>query len=140
MVLDRNQTIWVAAGGLLQDSVKGALYHIDPETRTLIGQVNFPEGQYPSELSINGDGNRLYYINEGVFVFSIESTELPVDPVISEDGELFYGLGIDPEAEDIYVADAIDFVQRGLILRYASDGNLIDEFRTGIIPGGFYME
>lgn len=137
IVLDANETIWVGTGGLLQDSVKGFLYHIDPVQREVVASFEFPGNQRPAELTINGAGTNLYYLNQGVFVFPITAQVLPTNAVVQEDRMLFYGLGIDPENEEIYVADAIDFVQRGLILRYQSDGTLIDEFLTGIIPGRF---
>ena len=38
---------------------------------------------------------------------------------------------------DSYVADAIDYQQQGIVYRYSSEGELIDEFYVGIIPGAF---
>jgi len=38
---------------------------------------------------------------------------------------------------EVYVADAIDYVQDGVILRYSPEGELLDEFYVGIIPGAF---
>ncbi|MEZ5071810.1 MAG: hypothetical protein R2751_12845 [Bacteroidales bacterium] len=49
----------------------------------------------------------------------------------------FYGLGIDPLSSDVYVADALDFVQRGLVLRYSSSGTILDSLRVGVVPSGF---
>ena len=49
----------------------------------------------------------------------------------------FYGLGIDPYSGDIYLGDAIDQVQRGVVYRYKADITVIDTFRTGINPGFF---
>jgi hypothetical protein len=37
----------------------------------------------------------------------------------------------------VYVADAIDYVQQGMIYRYSKDRELIDKFYVGIIPGAF---
>ena len=36
-----------------------------------------------------------------------------------------------------YVADAIDYQQKGIVYRYSPEGELLDEFRVGIIPGAF---
>ena len=46
-------------------------------------------------------------------------------------------LGLDPSNGDVYVADAIDYQQQGQILRYSQDGELLDSFYVGIIPGAF---
>ena len=38
---------------------------------------------------------------------------------------------------DVYVADAIDYVQNCVVLRYSAEGELLDTFTVGIIPGAF---
>jgi hypothetical protein len=68
---------------------------------------------------------------------SIDATVLPQTPFLHDQGTLYYGLTICPTSNDVYVADAIDYVQQGKIYRYNSDANLIDEFYVGIIPGAF---
>ncbi len=50
---------------------------------------------------------------------------------------MFYGLTVNPVNSEVYVADAIDYVQPGVILRYSPEGELLDEFKVGIIPGAF---
>jgi hypothetical protein len=70
---------------------------------------------------------------------SISAGSLPGIPLIAANTENFYGVGIDPSSGIIYVADAIDYVQRGVIYRYRPDGTLINSFLAGIIPGDFYF-
>ena len=38
---------------------------------------------------------------------------------------------------DVYIADAIDYQQQGMILRYSPQGEELDKFYVGIIPGAF---
>ena len=60
--------------------------------------------------------------------------------IVSENTSLyggFYSLGIDPINSEIYVGDAIDHRQNGIVHRYAPSGKLIDEFKVGISPGNF---
>ena len=45
--------------------------------------------------------------------------------------------GTGPFNSEVYVADAIDYVQDGVILRYSPEGELLDEFYGGVIPGAF---
>ena len=44
---------------------------------------------------------------------------------------------VNPVNGEVYVADAIDYQQQGMIYRYSPEGKLIDEFYVGIIPGAF---
>jgi len=52
----------------------------------------------------------------------------------------FYGLEVDPVTSDIYVSDAIDFTQRGVVYRFQSNGVPIDTFQAGIVPGAFCIQ
>ena len=45
--------------------------------------------------------------------------------------------GVNPHNGEIYVADAVDYSQAGVIRRYSPDGTLLDQFRVGINPNGF---
>ena len=68
---------------------------------------------------------------------NINDQTLPTTAFIANNSNTFYGLGIDPVNQDVYVSDAIDYVQNGIIFRYSSSGSLIHQFNSGIIPGAF---
>ncbi|MDD3108749.1 MAG: YncE family protein, partial [Alistipes sp.] len=44
---------------------------------------------------------------------------------------------VDPYRSEVYVADAIDYVQSGRVYRYTPQGTLLDDFAAGVIPGAF---
>jgi len=66
--------------------------------------------------------------------------QLCLPALISQGSRNLYGLGVDPTTGNIYVSDAIDYVQKGKVYRYHPDGSLIDSFTAGVIPGGFYFQ
>jgi hypothetical protein len=66
---------------------------------------------------------------------SICDTALPALPLVAEDAHLLYSLAINPKSNEVFATDAIDYQQRGLVLRYQADGTFIDSFRAGLIPG-----
>lgn len=155
MVLDKNGKIWVLSDGGYEDIPSGqvvaTLTKIDAKTFTIEKTFEFSDIKYsPSRLSINGARDSIYYINggyksnttkatnlNGVYKMSVDSDQLPSEPLIPEQNRLFYALGINPNNGEIYIGDAIDYQQRGYILRYSGDGRLMDMFKADIIPGSF---
>ena len=67
----------------------------------------------------------------------VTADSLPAEPFLPYKDTIYYGLTIDPESGDVYVADAIDYVQQGMIYRYSKERELLDSFYVGIIPGAF---
>ena len=47
------------------------------------------------------------------------------------------GLGIDPSSSEIYVADAIDFVQLGVVYRFLPYAIPVVTYKVNIIPRAF---
>ena len=141
LVLDRNGKIWTITDGGYEDSPYGyeapSLYRIDAETFRIEREFPFALGDDPSEVQINGAGDRIYWLNEDVWEMDVEAERLPVRPFLEQRETIYYGLTIDPRSGEVYVADAIDYQQQGMIYRYSPAGELLDEFYVGVIPGAF---
>lgn len=141
LVMDCNNKMWTVTDGGYEGSPYGyeapSLYCIDAETFTIEKQFTFKHGDSPSEVQLNGAGNMLYWINKDIWAMNVEANTLPLYPIIEERETIYYGLTINPINGEIYVADAIDYQQQGKIYRYTPNGEPIDEFYVGIIPGAF---
>lgn len=141
LVLDCYGKLWTITDGGYEDSPYGyeapSLYRIDAETFTIEKQFRFAKGDAPSEVQLNGRGDKLYWINNDVWAMDVTADRIPVKPFIPYSDTLYYGLTIDPRSGEVYVADAIDYVQAGKIYRYSEQGERLDEFYVGIIPGAF---
>ena len=141
LALDCNGKLWTVTDGGFAGSPYGyeapALYRIDAESFTIEKQFSFKLGNDPSELQISSDGRTLYWINEDIWAMDVTAERVPVRPVIESRGTKYYGLTVSPTNGDIYVADAIDYQQQGAVYRYTAEGELVDEFYVGIIPGAF---
>lgn len=141
LVIDANGKLWTITDGGFENSPFGydspTLMRIDPDNMSIEEVFYFSLGDSPSEIKINGDGTRLYWINKDIWEMDINANSLPDEPFLEDKGTLYYGLTICPFSGDVYIADAIDYIQQGKIYRYDSDRHLIDEFYTGIIPGSF---
>lgn len=137
MVLDKHQKLWVLCSGGFSNKEMPGIIRIDPVTREKEKTFRFNVLESsPSHLCINGSGDTLYYLNNGIFQMPVTETEIPSEPLV-QNGKLFYSIGIDPENGIIYAADAIDYQQKGKVFRYMPEGALKDSFDVDIIPGSF---
>lgn len=145
MVLDKENKLWVLTDGGFEGSPYGyeraGLLKIDAESREIERSFRFADGDYPSNLCINPTKDTLFFINRHVWKMPVSATRIPDRPLIESDYISLYGgfysLGIDPLNSEIYVGDAIDHRQNGIIHRFSPGGSLIDEFKVGISPGNF---
>ncbi len=146
MVLDKNDTLWVVCDGgnersTLPEGVTKedpSLWKISAETHEATKVFDFEaEGWFRSRLGINGEGDTIYFIYDAVWAIDVATGELPSEPLIFIEGYGQYGIGIDPISEDIYIADAKDYVSNGEVQRYSSEGELIDTFEVGLLPSKF---
>ncbi|MEA3504744.1 MAG: YncE family protein [Bacteroidota bacterium] len=137
MVLDKNNNLWVLCSGGYDNSEIPALIQINTIDNSIIKQIDFPINDSPNSLMINGAGDMLYFLNQNVYRMPITDNNIPSDSFIENDGHLFYALGVDPVNNDVYVSDAMDYQQNGMVYRYNSHGVSLDFERAGIIPGKF---
>lgn len=142
IVLDKRGRLWVLTDGGynpttgMSGTEAPRLLRINPDDMTI--ETSFTlDSESASELTINSDGSRLYWIADDVWSMEITATRLPVRPFLESRDTRYYGLTISPETDDVYVADAIDYQQPGMVYRYSSEGKLMDEFYAGITPGSF---
>lgn len=141
MVLDCNRKLWVICdGGVANSSYCGTagFVKIDVATRTVEKTVEFPQGDFPTAISINAGGDTIYYANNHVYRFPVDSQSQTGEVFLQNSGgHYFYGIGVDPYNSDVYVADAVDCMQSGVVYRISAQGAELDKFKVGIIPNGF---
>ena len=145
LVLDRDNTLWVLTDGGYEGSPYGVeeagLLKIQAGSRHVEQVFRFAAGAQPRDLKINGTGDTLYFLNSHVYRMEISGGNAPELFIPAPDGATvsggYYGLDVDPVSSEIYVADAIDYVQRGMVFRFSPDGSPVDSFRVGIAPGAF---
>lgn len=143
MVLDKNHALWVLCDGGDQESPYGheaaGLMKIAAGSREAELILDFSANEMPRDLRINGSGDTLYFINGHVYRYAIGGISDPELLVESPYGKNmfsgFYALDVDPLSSELYVADAIDFVQRGMVYRFSPEGVPLDTFASGIAPG-----
>jgi len=141
LVLDKYNKIWVLCDGGWSKSGTTSripmLQRIDPVTRTIEKSFSLTADAKPSRLAINGTRDSLLFINDGIWKLGVNQLTLGDNPFLSTQNHLYYSLAVDPKTSEIYLSDAIDYLQRGLIYRLSPLGAKVDSFKTGIIPAAF---
>lgn len=144
IVLDKYNKLWVVTDGGYEGSPYGyeapSLYCIDAETFKIEKQFKFKKGDWPSEVQLNGERDKIYWINDDIWCMDVTANSVPVTPFLKCRDTKYYGLTINPVNDEVYVADAIDYQQQSLIYRYSPDGELLDDFYVGVNPGAFCWE
>ncbi len=149
MVMDSRGKLWVITDGgygteheTFQNDVPH-LYRIDAETWEIEDDWEMDSDEASVELALDATGSYIYILNNDIYRMGITESHPPVRPFIEaptdEDGSRhkLYGIGVDPHNGDIYVGDAVDYMQSGTVYRYTAEGSLTDSFRVGINPNGF---
>jgi len=140
IVEDKNSKLWILCSGK-PGSSNASLHRINPANYTVEYSFTFNKSSdSPWRLCINGNRDILYFLNKDCYQMTVTDATLPATPLIPSNGKNFYGLGINPHNNHIYISDAIDYVQRGKIYIYKPDGSVASDFLAGIIPGGFYFK
>jgi DNA-binding beta-propeller fold protein YncE len=145
MVMDRFGKLWVLTDGGFEGSPYGyeepGLIRIDAEQRAVEWTHRFQLGDRPSDLAINAGKDTLYFLNRHAWRLDVQSTGEPElffeSPYPEGSFGGYYGLAVDPASSEVYLADAIDQVQPGIVYRLTPRGLPLDTLKAGIAPGTF---
>lgn len=140
MVEDKNGKLWVLCQGDASIHKAGALFCINPQNKAIEKRFDFTTADAPMHLTTNDTHDTLYYINKNIYQMPIEEGNLPNQYLIDGNNKNFYGLSIEPKTGRLFIADAIDYIQKGKIYSYNSKGTAIGEFKVGLIPSKIYFK
>ncbi len=130
--------LWVLCKGNKSKTTNPSLHKIDIPTKVV--ELNLKAGNYEdgaSKLRMSADKKQLLWISGSVFSMSVFDNQVPIVPFLLNNGKAFYGLGVDPYKNEVYVSDAIDYVQKSTVLRFAINGAPKGQFKAGINTGNF---
>ena len=141
MVVDRNNTLWVLCNGGWKRENYAELVAINTSTNTIGKIFTFPSlSDSPTCLQIDGSGQFLYYLHDGVRRMEIGSESLPETTFIPQTDYFFYRMGVNPFNNEVFVTDARDYLQRGIVLRYSPEGSLMSLLEADVIPGNMFFK
>lgn len=139
MVVDKNDNLWVLCSGGYTHAENASLWQIDAVSHTVVDSLIFEDIlSYPSNLEINGTGDTLFYIDNGIFKMSLDANKLPEESFIREnETRNFVFLGVDPVTSEVFVSDPLDNLSEGNVFHFNEKGGYITTYKTGIVPAAF---
>jgi len=136
MVVSGN-SLYVLCGGkpsYTGTETAGSLVKVDLSSGQVSQTYTLGTTQHPTSLTIDG-ANLFYNLDGKVYKVDTASISLPGADII--DGN-FYTL--QAKEGKLYAADAKDFASKGSLIIYdLSNNQQIQDFQTGIVPGGIYF-
>lgn len=110
-------------------------------------QLAFFDLAYNKSDSLNIDGipvhlrkdaltGDLFFVNEDIYKVEV-SVPLSAKKFTNLALTVPYAFDIDPYNGDLYISDALDYVQKSTVVRISKEGSEIARFKSGIITGAF---
>ncbi len=143
IVADKEKKLWVLCdGGSSETNYYGeaGIVKINMETNLVENTFIFEKKGNISDMQINKTGDTVFYVNDAVYRFPINTNSLNNEKWISENKKNIFAIAQDPNNYDFYISDAVDFMQAGVIYRYNSNLTCIDSFAVGICPNSFVFK
>jgi YVTN family beta-propeller protein len=138
--VDAQHKVWVLSNGKMDNGIRPAIQCINPATLEVEKTFSLTMSETDvSRLRINKAKTRLYWLSKHVYALGIEEATVSSTPFIRSINNTYYGLGVDPRTDELYVSDAKDFVQRSNITRFNSSGIPVGDFTADLITGGFFF-
>lgn len=135
IVTDKNDRIIVACGGEKTPRSDTRLVFVNAYNKTVERTIPFSTN-YPSSLTINATKDSVYFLNTHVYKISVDDNQVG-SPFIVKGTRQLYGLELDTRANQVFVSDAVDFVQIGKVYVYSASGTELARFDAGINPSSF---
>lgn len=149
VVADKVGAIWVLAGNVEKDK-PATLTRLVPGGADILKSWQFADKRDVIKPVMNSAGDMLYFIGvdyrgatgyNGVYRMSITDGDLPSTPFVSaQKFQYYWGLGIDPKTDEIYIGDPKGFTQKGSVAVYSASGERKRTFEVGVGPGYFYFD
>lgn len=135
MVIDKNGKLWVLCTGGYFNKKFPELIRINTSSNEIELRFLFSDRYaFPSNLQINGTKDILFWLDNGVRKMPINGNLFSASVFIQQKRGYFYKMGIDPVTDEVFVTDAMDYMQKGKVFRYNSEGAVIDSVIAEIIP------
>ena len=137
IIVDKIGTLWVLCSGMFDfnnpgNSTSGKLVQLD--NGVILNSWELENGV--RNLAHDVVSDYLYYLaGNSIMRINMRNSS---NPEAFYNGS-FYALAVEPSSGNVYATDAKDFNSNGEVLIISPEGQLVDSFMAGIIPGYIYF-
>lgn len=139
-MLFKDGFLYVLCGGKpfwSPEETDGRLDRIDLSDNSVTTVAEF-DGLHPANLELDALGN-IYFSSDEVVFKSTLASPTAFAQLFTLEPQGAYGIyGMDLIDNQLYVADAGDYVSPGTAFVFDTDGNLQHDYTVGVIPNSFY--
>ncbi len=136
MVRDAQGHFWVLSKGDTAQQIKPRMSKLSLDGTQVEKQFDL-SGSGFSDLAYDAGSATFFLLGQDLHTFT-EIGGFSKQPLISANGRNLYALGL--HGEELFLADAVDYVQKGQVFRYTLNGTLLGNFGVGPIPNGFLFD
>lgn len=144
--VDYQNNVWVLCKGAIEydadwnivSETEASLQRIDGASQVITGQLQIGElGDHPQFMSIDGDRNRLYLVNEGsIRPFNIVNGEFST----TFSGGPFHSVGVNPVTDEVYASSVPNYVDNDEVSVLTSEGVFVASYNVGIAPRAYVYQ
>jgi hypothetical protein len=141
ITIDGSKNIWVGCVSSQYNGYYGALYQINPTTHTVITQYTPNNYSFSgADVTYHAPTNRLFYRNKDIFSINLNNPMFPGSLAVAVGNRNIYNFAVHPQNQLLYLCDAKDYVQSGILYTASlNSGLIIDSLMVGVIPNGVYF-
>ncbi|MGL4347556.1 MAG: YncE family protein [Chitinophagaceae bacterium] len=142
LIVDKNKNLWILTSSdlvCISSETKEVLKKISLSNLVVSGMAGRLESNFTQDsLFFNARDNTTR--ENGIYAVSINDTLAPSKSLFVYDGKVktLYNMGISRN-HTIYICDALDYSQRGILYEFNQQGEQITDYLTGIIPQYLYI-
>lgn len=142
VMTDQQGRVWVVCVGAYNDfsdpddDTPGKVYVLNGSSGDIMKSLTV--GGHPGRLALNPLNGKAYLLNNGVMELNMNDLSISEESFIEGS---WYGIGINLTGEEpsLWLTDPKNYNQNGEVVRFDFDGNEINRFGAGLIPGGMYF-
>ncbi|WPP52689.1 YncE family protein [Catalinimonas niigatensis] len=130
--------LWVSVTGAVSQFVR-----INPDNNDVEETIDVSGTNSNGKFTLNDELDMIYFIGAepwpavttSVYTLSIDEASATPKKLIS--GNYYYAIGSDPLTHNIFVSNSNSFQGEGTVLRYDTEGRLLDTYPAGVGPNDF---